>query len=143
MRTIRQPQWHKAKWLYHCQTRRLSLDGFLGHDLVLNTRIEGYWIDSMIESFEVKDDNDEFVGIVFSVPNPIGRPIGYGERERNKFVWHAINTRYRMPLQPWVRSRRMAVNALIHREKEYWKRRRSKREAVPADDLDAIAAAFS
>lgn len=139
MKTIRQPQWHKAKWLYHCQTRRLSFDGFLGHDLVLNTRIEAHLIDGMLESFEVKDDRDEFVGVVFCTRAPFT-----ADHERYRFLWHGINTRYKMlPTLPVHRSRRSAVNWLIYADKEYWKNKRAKRDAVPAADLDAIASAFS
>lgn len=138
MKTIRQPQWHKAKWLYHCQTRRLFLDDFRDHDLVLNTKIDKRLLEGVLEAFEVKDDHAEFVGVVFCTRAPFT-----ADQDRYRFLWHGINTRYKMlQSRPLHRSRHSAVGALIFKEKEYWKNKRTKRQAVPADDMDAIAAAF-
>lgn len=144
MKTIRQPQWHAARCGYHYQSRRI-LD-FAGHDLVLNSRLPKRFIDRVLEAFEVKDRKGEFVGIVFKTPTTRFAPDGGGhERIRNRFDWHAINSRHKR-VKDWREhwgGKRVAVAALMFAEQQYWQNLRRRRTSISASDLEAIAAAFS
>lgn len=140
----RAARWHRTDKgvMTPYSSRRLSAEEFKAHDLVMNSEaVRDFWI----QAFEVREDEGQIVGVVWSQHNNNSMPH---QRQSNRFIWVFVNWRFEvrryykahrhLSVRYWY-SRGAAVEALFHIEERRRALQRLERKEEARKNTEAAA----
>ena len=84
--------YHNRGWNCPHWVRRLGAEEFPTHDFVVNSRIDRRLLSPM-EAFEIGDDDQQVLGVVWSTLNHSPLPHA---RQSYRYLWHYVTWRYKV-----------------------------------------------